>query len=309
MDAAESKEGIGESTILAVTTLQRYLLLAALALSSLLYGSKMTPDDFTKCVKKPLGLWLAMMVSALLAPLTAFVISLIFSLHYSDGLTLLITSICPAGALSPIFAFYTQADVCLCLSVIVLSTLMSVGMIPLGVYLCSNAYTELDLAVIPNNIIVITLSTSIGFISLGMALRNWKEKVADRLVLALSYLPVLIPIIMIFLVGITIQHSVHFTPSEIFPVLVYLLVLLSGTYLLGHLAGQTHETCRAMAFSAASKSVLLSLTVVHSSFTGEVLLSALPLPNLFLIEYIVIGLIFSAAFWIYRHYVPTAYVY
>ena len=60
---------------------------------------------------------------------------------------------------------------------------MSVGMIPLGVYLSSSAYAELDLTHVPNNSVVISLSITIGCIAIGMAFRNYKEKWADRFVM------------------------------------------------------------------------------------------------------------------------------
>ncbi|XP_038071528.1 ileal sodium/bile acid cotransporter-like [Patiria miniata] len=293
------------STVLLVTNLQRYLLLASLALSSFLFGCKVKPDDFTKCVQQPVALWLSMMVSVILAPLTAYVLSLIIHLNYSYGLTLLITSICPAGALSPVFAYYTQADVCLCLSVFVLSTLMSVGMIPLGVFLCSRAYRQLRLAVLPNNVIVIALCVAIGCIAIGMTVRHRKQKMADKIVLALGYTPTLIIVAMLILVGTTIPHSMHFSVSEFFTVLLYHLILMSGTYILGYLSGQTHGSCRAMALSSASKSILLAKTIVHTSFMGDVLVSTLPIPTLFLIQYLVIGFLLSALHRIYRYHLPT----
>ena len=68
------------------------------------------------------------------------------------------------------------------LAVIVLSNLMSVGMIPLGMYFCSSAYLELDLTIIPAGLIMVTMFVSIGSIALGMAFRAYKEKWADRFV-------------------------------------------------------------------------------------------------------------------------------
>ena len=93
--------------------LQRAFLLAAAGLSALLFGSKVSPDDFTKAVKRPAGLWLSVLVSVILAPLVAYVLALALRLNSSDGIALLAIAYCPAGSLAPIFAYYTHSDVCL----------------------------------------------------------------------------------------------------------------------------------------------------------------------------------------------------
>ncbi|XP_038072097.1 solute carrier family 10 member 6-like [Patiria miniata] len=285
-----------------VVQLQRAFLLAALGLSSFIFGSKVDPSDFTRCVKKPLGMWMSVFVSVLLSPLVAYILNLVFKLEVSAGIALLVTSCCPAGNLSPIFAYYTQSDICLCLSVIVLSTLMSVGMIPLGMFICSNAYKELDLTVIPNTLIVINLFVNMGSITMGMVFRSYKEKWADRFVKAFSNVPLLVILAMIIIVRIKLPLSLHVAVKDVFAVLLYLVIVLCGTYLTGLLVGQDHETCRAMALCSANKSIMLALTILHASFTGEVLVNTLPIPTFFLIEYSLVGLVMSGVYQLYYYY-------
>ncbi|XP_022100892.1 solute carrier family 10 member 6-like [Acanthaster planci] len=286
----------------AVIKLQRTFLLVTLGLSSLIYGSKVDPLDFTRGVKKPKAMWMSMFVSVLLSPVLAYVLILALRLEVREGIALLVTSCCPAGNLSPIFTYYTEADICLSLSVIVLSTLMSVGMIPLGVYICSNAYTELDLTVIPNTLIVVNLCVNIGGIALGMAFRRYKEKWADRFVKAVSYLPLLVVIAMIIIVRIKLPNSVDASIKDISAVFLYLIIVLCGTYLTGMLVDQDHHVCRAMGLCSADKSVALALSIIHVSFSGEALVDTLTIPTLFLIEYILIGVVLSVAYQIYSYH-------
>ncbi|XP_071794371.1 ileal sodium/bile acid cotransporter-like [Asterias amurensis] len=284
-----------------VIRIQKFFLHVVISTGSMVIGCRVTPDDFTNCVKKPTALWLTTLAVVFVAPLSAYVLSLALHLHFSDGITILVASCCPADILSPIFAYYTNADVTLCLSVIVLTTAMSVGMIPLGIVFCSSAFSELNLVEIPHDTIVLILIQYVIGLSMGMALRKYNEKWANHTVRFLSFVPPLLVIVMVTLTTIQIPRSIQASLVGAFSVLIYLLLMVAVTYIIGALSGQEHATSRAMALCAANKSTLLVLTIVHNSYPGDVLAEALPVPTLLVLVYIALGVLLSALHIIYTN--------
>lgn len=108
---------MGEGTPLpeyeTILTIHRIFLHVAIGTGALIIGCKVTPDDFTNCVKKPTAMWLTMLAVVFVAPLGAYVLTLAMNLQFSDGIIILVASCCPADILSPTFAYYTNADVTL----------------------------------------------------------------------------------------------------------------------------------------------------------------------------------------------------
>ncbi len=106
---------------------------------------------------------------------------------------------------------------------------------------------------------------------------------------------------MIVIDGILVPHSIQASTDEITAVTIYILVVLSGTYILGLLIGQEQKTCRAMAFCAGNKSSIIVLTIIHDSYAGHVLLEALPEPTLLLIVFIGLGCVLSITYQIFNY--------
>ncbi|XP_071794583.1 sodium-dependent organic anion transporter-like [Asterias amurensis] len=284
-----------------VSAIQRRCLLAAVGLSSLIMGCAVTTDDFTQCVKKPAALWVTMSVVVFFAPLTAYILTVAMQLHSTDGIALLITAFGPSDILSAVFAYYTNSDVCLCLTVFMLSTTMAVGFIPCGVLICSSAFPTLSLAEIPYDTIIIILLEGVAGLGVGMAFRKFKEHWADNFVKVFSWTPLVPVITMIVVDGILVPHSLHASLGEITAVTIYLLVVLVGTYILGLLTGQGQNKCRAMAFCAGNKSSIVVLTIIHDSYSGHILVEALPEPTFLLIVFIGLGCLLSIAYQMFNY--------
>lgn len=106
---------------------------------------------------------------------------------------------------------------------------------------------------------------------------------------------------MIVMNGILVPHSLHASLDEITAVTIYLLVVLVGTYILGLLTGQGQKTCRAMAFCAGNKSSIVVLTIIYDSYSGHVLVEALPGPTFLLIVFIGLGCLLSIAYQMFNY--------
>ncbi len=179
---------------------------------------------------------------------------------------------------------------------------MAVGLIPLGIFFCSSAFSQLNLAEIPHSTIVIILIQYVTCSAVGMVFRKYYEKWAERTVRFLSFLPFLLIIVMVVLTTVQIPKSLQASIVGVCSVLIYLFLMLAGTYIIGVLSGQEHATSRAMALCASNKSSLLVLTIVHNSYAGDVLAEALPIPTLMVLVYIGLGVLLSALYNIYLHY-------
>ena len=124
-------------------------------------GAAMSMKEF----KEALRMWKAPLVAVLcqfiLMPLISFGLALALGVTKLQGLSMLVVGCSPGGSTSNLFAYYSRADLPLSILATSLSTLLSVGMMPLCLYIYSSPFTD-DNVSIPLTSLITPLSLAPG---------------------------------------------------------------------------------------------------------------------------------------------------
>ncbi|XP_072050617.1 ileal sodium/bile acid cotransporter-like [Amphiura filiformis] len=268
------------------------MLTVGLGASMFIMGCDVCHANFTWQVRHPVGLWVGIVIVDLLMPLTGNVLSRILWLKPADAIALIVITSCPTDGLSSIFSYWTDSDVCLSLSITILSTALAVGTIPLGIIIYSRGWSELTLAIIPDIMILYIFVLVLVAVGLGMAIRRMSEKWAERFAKIASPIPLVVIISSIIFRLVYAPLSFQGSWKQWLAGALVPLFGFGYGYFLGFLAHQPPVGCRAIAFASANKSILLAAEVIYESFSPEVVAASFPLVGLSQITFVCEGLFF-----------------
>jgi BASS family bile acid:Na+ symporter len=159
------------------------LLPLLLALMMFTMGLAVTRQDFGRILRMPQLILFGLLCQLLLLPATGFLIARAFTLTPELAIGFIAICACPGGVLSNYVAFKAQGNVALSVSLTLFSSVITVFSIPLFMNL---AQSWLDISQSAFSLPLIDTMVSIAKITLlpialGMALRSFKENLADSL--------------------------------------------------------------------------------------------------------------------------------
>ena len=228
-------------------------------------GAAMSPADF----KAALRMWKAPLVAVLcqfiLMPLISFGIALLLGVTKEQGISMLVVGCSPGGSTSNLFAYYSRADLPLSILATSLSTLLSVGMMPLCMFIYSGPFTDESVA-IPLTSLITPLSLVIGPVVLGMVIRHFSTKIALWMEKAASVLGTLF--LLAALVTGVVSNSHLFTDHWKLWIASALLMPVGSTlgYVNARLARLPSKACRTICLETGLQNSTLALTILAFSF-------------------------------------------
>lgn len=233
-----------------------------------------TMDDFKRLFRNPKILLTGIVSQFLLLPLVTFIFIKIIDPMPSIALGMMMVAACPGGNISNFMTQMAKGNTALSVSLTAFATLVSLVMTPFNLHFWGNMYAptaqilqtvELD----PIKLVkVVTLILGIPLV-IGMLVRKYKPKLADKLIKVLK--PVSLVIFMLFIV-IAFYDNVNIFVNYIHYVLIIViahnvLALLTGFYF-AKIMGLSYQNQKTLSIETGIQNSGLGLLLVFSFFNG-----------------------------------------
>uniref|UniRef100_A0A8C6YE63 Sodium/bile acid cotransporter 4 n=1 Tax=Naja naja TaxID=35670 RepID=A0A8C6YE63_NAJNA len=200
----------------------------ALCVTMLGLGCTVELSQLGAQLRRPLGLWLALLCQFGLMPLLAFLLALLFALDEVAAVAVLLCGCCPGGNLSNLMSFLVDGDMNLSIIMTASSTLLALILMPLCLWIYSRAWINTPLVrLLPLGAVTLTLCSTLLPIGLGVFIRYRYTRLADILV-KISLWSLLVTLVILFiLTGTMLGPELLATiPATVYAIAV--LMPLSG---------------------------------------------------------------------------------
>lgn len=142
-------------------------------------GASLTPDDYSRAIRRPRAVLVGLLSQFGWMPLLATVFISVLDLRDTDALGLLLMACASGGNASNMFAYFSRADVALSVTMTAVSTLASVVLMPTLLFVYASSLTETAMSV-PYLAVTGTLLGMLVPIALGMWVRQRSESSARK---------------------------------------------------------------------------------------------------------------------------------
>ena len=159
------------------------LLPAALAFIMLSVGITLVPADFTRLLREPRAVTAGLIGQLLVLPLAAWALAVAWRLPPEMAVGLMILGACPGGASSALITHLARGTAALSITLTAITSVAAVVTVPLVVKLAlalfmgENSEVELSVGRLVRGVFLMTTIPVV----LGMLLRVWRPRMADRL--------------------------------------------------------------------------------------------------------------------------------
>ncbi len=159
------------------------LLPAALAFIMLSVGISLVPADFTRLLREPRAVTAGLIGQLLVLPLAAWALAVAWRLPPEMAVGLMILGACPGGASSALITHLARGTAALSITLTAITSVAAVVTVPLVVKLAlalfmgENSEVELSVGRLVRGVFLMTTIPVV----LGMLLRVWRPRMADRL--------------------------------------------------------------------------------------------------------------------------------
>ncbi|XP_062863756.1 hepatic sodium/bile acid cotransporter [Trichomycterus rosablanca] len=248
------------------------ILIVILLITMISLGCTMEVSKIKGHIVRPKGVCIALVAQFGIMPLTAFCLAKIFQLGPIEAVAVLICGCCPGGNLSNIFALALQGDMNLSIVMTTCSTVLTLGAMPLLLYLYCKGVSGLQQAV-PYFGIFVALIMTLAPCGIGIAINHWAPHYS-QIILKIGLSILLIAIVAIgVLYGITLGATmwIVFSPQLIavaclMPFIGYLL-----GYTLSTIFKQNSQCRRTIAVETGCQNVMLCFAILKVAFPPEVI--------------------------------------
>lgn len=231
-------------------------------------------DDFIRVLKSPKAALAGMLSQFLVLPALTFFLILIIQPRPSFALGMMLVAACPGGNISNFMAAMAKGNTALSVSLTAVSSTLAILLTPINLTLWAGMYAptasilnevSLDFWQLLNTITMLLLVPVI----LGMLLRTWRPKWADKLHPVMHYSS-----IFIFAAIVCLAFSANFNLFLEYIHLVVLLVLthnavaLTAGYQVGKMFRLDQADRRSIAIETGIQNSGLGLILIFSFFEG-----------------------------------------
>lgn len=252
------------------------LLYLNLSLGFIMFGVaiNLRLEDFVRVIRNPRAAFAGMLSQFLILPILTFLLILIIQPRPSFALGMMLVAACPGGNISNFMVAMARGNTALSVSLTAVSSTLAIFLTPLNLTLWASLYpatatilTDVSLSFL-QLFKTITLLLLIPII-LGMILRSWKPKVADKLHPVMHYSS-----IFIFAAIVCLAFSANFNLFLEYIHLVVLLVLahnaiaLTAGYQIAKIFRLEQSDRRSIAIETGIQNSGLGLILIFSFFEG-----------------------------------------
>lgn len=159
------------------------LLPAALAFIMFSVGITLVPADFTRLVREPRAVTAGLIGQLLVLPLAAWLLAVAWRLPPGMAVGLMILGACPGGASSALITHLARGTAALSITLTAITSVAAVVTVPivvnlaLALFLAGGGEVELSVGRLVRGVFLMTTVP----VALGMLLRLWRPRTADRL--------------------------------------------------------------------------------------------------------------------------------
>lgn len=164
------------------------LLVMNISLAVIMFGValELNTSDFRRIAKDPKPTLIGVFSQFVLLPAMTFLLVLFFEPHPSMALGMFMVAACPGGNISNFFSLLARGNAALSVSLTAIATLLAIVMTPFNFALWASFYEPTNVILRDIHINLWEVFKIIGLILgiplvLGMSVRHFREKLADRI--------------------------------------------------------------------------------------------------------------------------------
>jgi BASS family bile acid:Na+ symporter len=266
------------------------VLVAALTLVLMVgMGASLTPADYTRALERPRPMLIGLASQFGWMPLLAYLAIRVFGLEGTDALGLMLMACTSGGNASNMFTYFSRADLALSISMTAVSTLASVVMMPMLLYVYTASLAQAQMQ-IPYLTVMGTLALMLLPIAGGMWVRHRSAETAKK-VERVGAISGALLLIVLLLTSVSNQIDLVLTAQDT-SLLACVCVAGSGMvlgYAIARLAGLLPPQRRAVSLETGVQNTPLAIAVILATFPDADQDALLKLPFLYAMTALCVG--------------------
>ncbi|XP_061620441.1 ileal sodium/bile acid cotransporter-like [Phyllopteryx taeniolatus] len=251
-------------------------------------------------LKRPWSIVTGFLCQFGIMPFTAFALSIAFNVLPVQAIAIVILGCCPGGVTSNIICSFLDGDMDLSIAMTACSTTLSLGMMPLCLFIYTSLWTSSDTIQIPYDIIGTTLTAFLVPVSVGIYVKHRWPHLAKK-ILKVGAITGFSFMVIISVVGIILyQSSWIISPSLWIIGTIFPLIGFGMGFLLARFVGQPWYRCRTIALETGFQNSQLCNTIVQLSFNPAELDVMFAIPIIYTIFQLVMSVLFVGGYQVYK---------
>ncbi|XP_070542313.1 ileal sodium/bile acid cotransporter-like [Ptychodera flava] len=231
-------------------------------------GCSIVPKDLLKPIRRPAAIFMCLFAQFAVVPLVAFAMCHAIRISSSQALGALVIASSPGGPAANLFTLIMQGDIPLSLCLTTFSTVVSMGLLPLCMFIYSRSWTSSG-AVIPFKNIAIALALVVLPPILGMAIR-WKLPKVSVIIGKVAGIVGMIGIVANLALLCLINPKVLISSWQGYFLAILLpLVGFISSYVICVVFRRKPKTCHTVGFNCCMKNVPVAITLISLSYSGK----------------------------------------
>lgn len=272
-------------------------LIAALTLVLMVgMGASLTTDDYRRALRRPRAILIGLLSQFGWMPLLASLAIARFDLEGTNALGLLLMACTSGGNASNMFTYFSRADLALSISMTAVSTLASVLLMPLLLWLYASSMSGVQMEV-PTLAVMGTLAAMLVPIAFGMWIRSRSETRA-KLIERVGALSGAALLIVLLVTSVADQIDLVLTAQDA-SLLACVVVAASGMvlgYAAARIGGLAVPQRRAVALETGVQNAPLAIAVVLATYPVSEQDALLKMPFLYAMTALVVGTVATLIF-------------
>lgn len=247
-----------------------------LSLGIIMFGVaiNLKPEDFIRVFQNPKSALAGILSQFFVLPALTFLIIWIIEPRPSFALGMMLVAACPGGNISNFMCSMAKGNAALSVSLTAVSSSLAIVMTPLNLAFWSNLYpptatiiteVSMDFWSMFQTIITILLIPII----LGMLLRKWKPRIADRLHPVMHYSSILIfAVIVVLAFSANVDLFLEYIHMVVLLVFIHNAIALTAGYQMGRIFNLDEQDKRSIAIETGIQNSGLGLILIFGFFDG-----------------------------------------
>ncbi len=228
-------------------------------------GLSLTPRDFHRVVEQPRGVLVGTLGQMIGVPLLGFLVAAMLS--PASGILaagMVLVALCPGGTTSNLICYLAKADLALSITLTVISSFLTILTIPPLLNLALELYAgNGEVVHLPFTKTLITMTVIVLIPTmLGMGLRAWQPRLAQRLEPGISKFSALVLIaIVVAIVATQWDNLLNWVAIGFLPALLMNIAAIAGAWLLARVTGLNHADRLTVMVELSLKNTTIGLLV------------------------------------------------
>nr|XP_054752350.1 ileal sodium/bile acid cotransporter-like [Lytechinus pictus] len=251
-----------------VRTITTIMMTVAFAMVNLAMGASIGKVELARQWRVPGAVLVGCLVQFLVFPVFAFAIVSMFKLPTPYVTGMLLVAICPGGAMADVVTFFIDGNISVCVSMVLISTVISMGYVPVMLLIISGGAVSASVAVSMWAIGVAIFIIAVP-LAVGVLIRSCKESWA-HVVTVLGITGGLLVYLANSLVHLIIHTQIFHAPCRVYiAVIIVVIIGFLLTLFIGYLFGQHPISRHTLATHAIFHNTSLTMIILSTVFFAD----------------------------------------